>query len=307
MNETLKQSLKEFVVLQDVLANLLSQLVLFLPKLIAGFLVLIVFYLFYRLIKIIINRSLKKADISESVIHLIIKVIKYCCLGLAFILVADQIGIKVITLVSTLGVAGIALGLAAQQTMANFISGIIILVSKPFQEKDFVELEDTYGRVQKISLRSTTLLTLDHLLVDIPNQKIIESKIINHTYNKHIRLRIGVGIAYKEYIPTAQKVLLDLVKNDDRLLKKPEPEVVVTEIANSSINLEVMVWLKDSHKEVPIGYDLRQKVKLALDKANIEIPFPHHQIFIDDINVDSLKEIVKHNDENKTKQKEVPA
>ena len=299
MNETLKQSLKEFLFLQEVLAKLLSQLILFLPKLIAGIFVLIVFYLLYRLIRFILNRSMRKADISVSVIHLITKVVKYVCLGLAFILVADQIGIKIITLVSTLGVAGIALGLAAQQTLANFISGIIILVSKPFREKDYVELEGEFGMVQKISLRSTTLLTLDNLTVDIPNQKIVESKIINHTFNRHIRLRIGVGIAYKEYIPSAQKVLLDIVKDDDRILGKPAPEVVVTEIADSSINLDLMVWIKDSSQERPIGYDLRQKVKLALDEAKIQIPFPHRQIFIDDVNVESLKELVKHNNESK--------
>jgi len=292
MIETIKKSLSEFLFLQNVIANLLERLILFLPKLIAGIVVLIVFYLLYRVLRFIIQRSLKRADISVSVIHLVTKVVKYACLGIAFILVADQIGIKIITLISTLGVAGIALGLAAQQTLANFISGIIILMSKPFKENDYVELEGTFGKVEKISLRSTTMLTLDNLLVDIPNQKIIESKIINHTYNNHIRLRIAVGIAYKEYIPDAQEALLNIVKNDDRLLKNPAPEVVVTEIADSSINLELMVWLKDSRLEIPVGYDLRQKVKLALDEEKIQIPFPHRQLFIDDINVESLQKLV---------------
>lgn len=291
MQETIKQSLKEFLFLQDVVANLLAQLILFLPKLIAGFIVMIAFYLAYRILRFIIRRSLQKADISYSVTNLIIKVVKYVCLGLAIILVADQIGIKIITLISTLGVAGIALGLAAQQTLANFISGIIILVSKPFRENDYVELEDTFGKVERISLRSTMLITLDNILVDIPNQKIVESKIVNHTFNEHIRLRIQVGIAYKEYIPKAQEVLLNLVKDDERILKKPKPEVVVTEIADSSINLEVMVWIKDSRQEVPIRYDLRQQVKMALDEAQIQIPFPHRQLFIDDFNVERIKEV----------------
>ncbi|MBD3288672.1 mechanosensitive ion channel [candidate division KSB1 bacterium] len=292
MRETIEQFLKEFLFLQDVAANLLEQLILFLPKLIAGFIVMVVFYLTYRLLRYIIKRSLRKADISYSVTNLIIKVVKYTCLGLALILVADQIGIKIITLISTLGVAGIALGLAAQQTLANFISGIIILVSKPFRENDYVELEGTFGKVQRISLRSTMLITLDNLLVDIPNQKIVESKIVNHTFNEHIRLRIQVGIAYKEYIPAAQEVLLNLVKNDKRIMKNPKPEVVVTEIADSSINLEVMVWIADSRQEVPIRYDLRKQVKLALDEAKIQIPFPHRQLFLDDFNVERVKEVL---------------
>jgi small conductance mechanosensitive channel len=289
MFESIKDSLKESLNIQELLTTLL----LYLPKLIAGFIILVLFYFFYRIIRFVIVRTFRKSEISESVIHLIVKVLKYSFLGLAFILVADQIGIKIIAIISTLGVAGIALGLAAQQTLANFISGIIILVGKPFKENDYVELEGTFGLVKKISLRSTTLLTLDNILVDIPNQKIVESKIVNHTYNKNIRLRIGVGIAYKEYIPDAQKVLLELVKNDDRFLDKPNPEVVVDEIADSSINLHLMVWIKDSRQEVPISYELRQRAKMALDKAGIEIPFPHQQLFIESIPVNEFKEVAR--------------
>ncbi len=222
---------------------------------------------------------------------------KYICLGFALILVADQIGIKIITLISTLGVAGIALGLAAQQTLANFISGIIILVSKPFKERDFVELEGVFGRVEDITLRSTKIMTLDNLMVDIPNRRIVESKVINHTYNRFIRLRIGVGIAYKESIPAAQEVLLDVIKNDDRILLKPAPEVVVDEIADSSINLHLIVWIKNARKEVPISYDLRKKVKMALDEAGIEIPFPHRQLFVESLPQDDKNKIFQHQHE----------
>jgi small conductance mechanosensitive channel len=287
---TLKNTIEALKDILDV-KSLLVQVILYLPKLIAGIIILFIFYFIYRVIRFILVRKFKKSEISESVTHLVVKVIKFTLLGLAIILVADQIGIKIIALISTLGVAGIAFGLAAQQTLANFISGIIILVSKPFKENDLVELEGTFGSVKKISLRSTAILTMDNLLVDIPNQKIVESKIVNHTYNKHIRLRIGVGIAYKEYIPDAQNVLLDVVRNDDRFLEKPVPEVVVDEIADSSINLNLMVWLKDSRQELPISYEIRQKVKMALDKAGIEIPFPHQQLFIESVPVNELKEV----------------
>lgn len=289
MFESIRESLKQAIDVQELLTTLL----LYLPKLIAGFIILILFYFFYRVVRFILVRTFNRSEVSGSVTHLVVKVVKYIFLGLAFILVADQIGIRIVAIISTLGVAGIALGLAAQQTLANFISGIIILVGKPFKERDYVELEGTFGRVNKITLRSTTLLTLDNLLVDIPNQKIVESKIINHTHHRHIRLRIGVGIAYKEFIPDAQKVLLELVKNDERFLDKPAPEVVVVAIADSSINLELMVWIKDSRQEVPISYELRQKVKMALDKAGIEIPFPHQQLFVESVPVDELKEVAR--------------
>ena len=283
MIETIKKIFAEFQILQNASAKLFIDFVHYLPKLIAGIFVFILFYFFYRVLRFVINRSLKKSEIADSLNQLIIKIVKYFCLSIALLLVADQIGIKIITLISTFGVVGIALGLAAQQTIANFISGIIILVSKPFKERDFVELEGVYGQVKHISLRSTAIITLDNLLVDIPNRNIVESKVINHTFNRHIRLRIGVGIAYKESIIDAQEVLLKIVENDSRFLKHPAPEVVVDEIADSSINLELLVWINNSFQEIDISYELRKKVKLALDEAGIQIPFPHRQVFVESI------------------------
>lgn len=280
--------LKEFLDIK----SLLVQIILYLPKLIAGVIILFMFYFIYRFIRFILVRKFEKSEISESVTHLIVKVIKFSLLGLAFILVADQIGIRIIALISTLGVAGIALGLAAQQTLANLISGIIILVSKPFKEGDMVELEDTFGKVKEISLRSTAIMTMDNILVDIPNQKIVESKIINHTYNQNIRIRTRVGVAYKTHIPAAQRVLLELVKDDDRILSEPAPEVIVVDYADSSIILELRFWLKDSYQEIDLDNEITEKIKGAFDQAGIQIPFPHRQLFIDNINVESLKEIL---------------
>lgn len=291
MFKEIVRSLKQIMdALKDILdiKSLLTQALIYLPNLIAGAIILFMFYFIYRVIRYLLVRRFKKSEVSESVTHLIVKVIKYTLLGLALVLVADQIGIKIIALISTLGVAGIALGLAAQQTLANFISGIIILVGKPFREGDLVELEGTLGWVKEIALRSTSLFTTDNLLVDIPNQKIVESKIINHTYNKHIRLRIPVGVAYKSDIRAAQKALLALVKTDDRFLKEPAPEVIVKDFGDSSINLELQVWLEDPFQELNLDNELTLNVKMALDKAGIEIPFPHRQIVIESMPVGRL-------------------
>lgn len=286
---TLKQTIDAFKDILDIKA-LLVQLLLYLPKLLAGGMILFVFYGIYRCIRFFLVRKFKKQEISESVTHLVIKVIRIVMLGLAIVLVADQIGIKIIALISTLGVAGIALGLAAQQTLANFISGIILLMSKPFREGDMVELEGTYGRIKEISLRSTALLTMDNILVDIPNQKIVESKIINRTYNRQIRMRTRVGVAYKTNISHAQQVLLDLVRHNDQFLTEPAPEVIVVEYADSSIILELQVWIKDSRKEIHLDNEITENIKSAFDKAGIQIPFPHRQVFIESIPVNELRE-----------------
>lgn len=260
------------------------------PKIIASFVMLIIFWLINRMLQFLLKRGLERANVSLTIVKLLTKVLRFVVYGIAALTIADQLKIEIVPILSTLGVIGIAVGLAAQQTVANVISGIIILVSQPFKEGDWVELEDIFGRVVLTSLRSTHIVTKDNLLVDIPNQRIVEARIINHTYHNQIRLCIGVGIAYKEYIPTAQEVLLKVVKDDDRMLTNPAPQVVLTEIADSSINLELQVWIKNSNDEIPMTYELRKKVKMALDEAGIEIPFPHRQLFIENVHAQGLEQ-----------------
>jgi small conductance mechanosensitive channel len=276
------KALKEFQQLFNLdYSPIFNEFIRWIPRLISGFLIFFAFWLIYRSLRYVLVRGLQRAKLSLTIIELLTKVLKYFIFSLAVLMMANQWGIEIVPLLSTLGVMGIAVGLAAQQTLANLISGIVILISRPFQEGDWIQVEDVFGRVLKISLRSTHLITKDNLLVDYPNRIIVETKIINHTYNEIIRLRVGVGIAYKEYIPAAQQVILGVLKDDPRFLLTPAPEVVVTEIAESSINLELHAWINNPHDEIPMGDEIRLKIKLALDEAGIEIPFPHQQLFIE--------------------------
>ncbi|MBN2088218.1 mechanosensitive ion channel family protein [candidate division KSB1 bacterium] len=274
-------------------SQIFTEFIRWIPNLIVGILVFFFFWVLFRLLRYLIIRGLKKTHLSITIIDLLIRSLKYFMFTVAFLMMANQWGIQILPLLSTFGVAGIAIGLAAQQTIGNIISGITILVSRPFKEGDWIELDGVFGKVIQITLRSTHLLTTDNLLVDYPNQKLLESKIINHTFNEHIRLRIQVGIAYKESISAAQEVILGVINDDVRFLTKPEPRVVVTEIADSSINLELQVWLNDATDEILLSYELRKKVKLALDAANIEIPFPHHQVFIENIQAKGIEQLFR--------------
>ncbi len=287
----LLQQLKEALGFLDV-TQLFTQVLLYLPNIIAATVILVLAYLFYRVARYFILRTFKRSGVGKSVSVAIIKIVRLIFIGTGLVVAADQMGIKVITLISTLGVAGIAIGLAAQQTISNMIAGIIILVDRPFKEGDFVELDDVYGQVESITMRSTVLRTLDNTTVDLPNHKIIESKIVNHSNYPAVRVRIPFGIAYKEFIPKAQEVLLKAVEEMPQILKNPAPEVNVTNIGESSIDMELMVWINNPSIEVPLGYELRKKIKMALDDAGIEIPFPHRQIFVEKINLDAQRPLV---------------
>ena len=284
----LGSQLKEALGFLDV-TQLFTHLLLYLPNIIAAGVIIFIAYFFYRVARYFVLRFFKKSGVGESVSNVVVKTIRFLFIGTAFIMALNQMQIKVVTLISTLGVAGIAIGLAAQQTLSNMISGIIILIDHPFREGDFVELDDIYGRVEKITMRSTLLRTLDNTKVDLPNHKIIECKIVNHSDYPFLRVRIPFGIAYKEFIPKAQAVVLKDVENVPQVLKNPAPEVNVTNIGESSIEMELMAWIDDPAIEIPLGYELRKRIKIALDEAGIEIPFPHRQIFLEKINLDKIK------------------
>lgn len=284
--EPIVDQLKHALGFLDI-TQLFTQLLLYLPNLIAAAVIILMGYFFYLVTRYFILRAFKRSGVGESVSNVVIKTIRLLFLGTAIVMALNQMQIKVITLISTLGVAGIALGLAAQQTISNMIAGIIILVDRPFKEEDFVELDGTYGRVEKITMRSTLLRTLDNTKVDLPNHKIIESRIVNHSNYPFLRIRIPFGIAYKEFIPKAQEVVLKSIEQMPQILKDPEPEVNVTDIGESSIDMELMAWIDNPAIEVPLGYDLRKRIKMVLDEAGIEIPFPHRQIFVEKINLDT--------------------
>jgi small conductance mechanosensitive channel len=178
------------------------------------------------------------------------------------------------------GIIGLALGLAAQDSLGNLVAGLTILWDRPFRIGDNVTVAETFGRVQEIGLRSTRIRTVEQLDAILPNKEIINQKIINHTLNPMMRLGIPVGIAYREDTREARRVLLAAVKGHELLLDKPEPQVVVTALADSSVNLELRVWLRDPYTEREATFAMIEAAKIALDEAGIEIPFPQRTLHL---------------------------
>jgi small conductance mechanosensitive channel len=125
------------------------------------------------------------------------------------------------------------------------------------------------------------MLTLDGEVVVFPNSFVLSKQISNHSTNPINRVHVSVGIAYKESIAEARRVLMKLVENDDRIVKDPPPDVVVGSLADSSVNLQLRFWIKDEAVERIIVYEYNEKAKIALDAAKIEIPFPHMQLFVE--------------------------
>jgi len=116
----------------------------------------------------------------------------------------------------------------------------------------------------------------------LPNKTLATERIVNYTLTPKIRCRVSVGIAYKENIQAARDVILATLTGDDRVLPDPEPVVVLTDLGDSSVNLQLRFWVDDPSQKFPMQGEYTEKVKVALDGAGIEIPFPHLQLFVED-------------------------
>jgi small conductance mechanosensitive channel len=180
------------------------------------------------------------------------------------------------------GIIGLAIGFAAQETLANFIAGIVIFWDKPFKVGDWLELDDTYGHVQRVTFRSTRILDLNGQVIIYPNTHMLSHRVSNHSTHPLTRVSVPIGIAYKEAVADARRVMLAAVEGDARISQSPPPSVVVAACGASSVDLLLRFWITDEALERMIVLEYIEKCKAALDAAGVSIPFPHLQLLLEE-------------------------
>jgi small conductance mechanosensitive channel len=258
-------------------------LVGFLPKLAAALLVLLVFWVGARLSQPALRAALRRADFADTLIKLLVdNLYRFAVLVVGAIMAASQVGIDVGAAIAGLGVAGVALGFAAQDSVANTIAGFLIFWDKPFLVGQQITTQGRYGEVTNITMRTTRIRTANNIYIVVPNRQIIEDAILNHSLHGGLRVDVPVGIAYNEDISAAREALLAVARTAEGVSSSREPAVVVAELADSSVNLELRVWIEEAAREKAVYVALLEAAKVALDEAGIEIPFPHLQLAIDE-------------------------
>lgn len=270
-------------VFERMLAGATNLAVSFVPNLLSAIFVGIIFYVIYRVLAGItagVLRRSERVDLGfEAIANKTLRLV-----GWAFILmlVLSQLGIDLSALIAGLGIAGLAVGFAAKDSLENFISGVTILLDRPFRVGDWVTVGSHYGRVTNITLRSTRLRTLNQETVIFPSRDLVTQPVVNHSDGAPLRVDIPFGIAYKEDIDEARETVMALLEPlDERLVEDGGHRVVTTKLNDSSVDLELHVFVKDPGEAVPVRFDFTERVRKALAAADIEIPFPHLQLFID--------------------------
>ncbi|MEZ4386925.1 MAG: mechanosensitive ion channel family protein [Candidatus Krumholzibacteriia bacterium] len=258
--------------------------VAFAPRLVVAILVMAAFWLLYRLSRRPLRATLGHTGLHEKLVDLLVdSIYRYTLVVFGLVMALGQLGVNVGAAVAGLGVAGIAVGLAAQDALSNTIAGFTIFWDKPFVVGDWLSVAGEYGMVQDITLRSTRIRTPRNSYVVIPNKHIIDEVLENDSTHGDLRIDVPIGIAYKEDTEAARTVLLAAAASVDGVLANPAPTVVVAACADSSVNLLVRVWMADAAHRQRVQFATLEAAKRALDTAGIQIPFPHLQLFWDDV------------------------
>jgi small conductance mechanosensitive channel len=257
------------------------EILTFIPRLLAAFIFFVIFWMVYRGIRRVVGGSMAKARVDQSIRDMLMPLVKWAILGFGVVIACNQVGIQITALLTGVSIIGLAIGFAAQETLSNFIAGIVIFWDRPFGVGDWIQIDGTYGQVQRVTFRSTRILNHDGKIIILPNTFMLANKVSNHSSNPITRIKIEIGIAYKESIDAARAVLLGLPQGDERLATTPPPSVVVRECAGSSVNLVLRLWVLDESIEMALQCEYLEKAKKALDAAGIQIPFPHMQIFLE--------------------------
>lgn len=255
-----------------------AKLIVLLQNALIAAVIILAFYILYRILKAVMSRVIERFALEKTIVSFLMMGLKYTIFVFAAITTLDQIGLNITSLIAGLGIAGLALGFAAKDTLSNIVAGIFIFWDRPFYIGDLVEIEDEYGEVQEITLRTTRIVTPDGIMVSIPNSNIAANKIKSYTMFPHLRLDIDVTIGVNEDIENARREVLSIIKGDERFMKEPAPAVLVQELGDYYTKLQLRVWLDDTRKHIATRAELREKIKNTLDKANVEMPFEKIEI-----------------------------
>jgi small conductance mechanosensitive channel len=261
-----EEHVKELInLLWEIFPNILSALIL-------GF----VGWWVIKLINIGVAKFFERKDYDRTLETFLEDFINNGLKVLLFVMVITQVGVETSSLIAMLGAAGLALGLALQGSLSNFAGGILILIFKPFKVGDFISAQGSEGTVKQITVFNTKLVTFGNQEVIIPNGNLSNDKITNYSSEGVRRENLVIGISYSSSIQKAKDLILELCAAEENIMTEEGKEamVVVTELADSSVNLSVRYWTT-SETFWPTKFKMIENIKAAFDREGIEIPFPH--------------------------------
>jgi len=221
----------------------------------------------------LLSMFLTKSKVDATLVGFLENITYYTLLVLVVFAAAEQLGINTTSFLTIIAAAGLAVGLALKDSLANFAAGVMLILFHPFRIGDTVEAGGVGGVVKSISIFNTIMQTPDNRLVIVPNGRIINDVITNVTANPVRRIDLVIGLSYENNIGQAREVLAGLLAEDPRILREPAPVIAVAALADNGVNLAVQPWVNRDEYQAVRG-DLLERIKTAFDQAGLTIPCP---------------------------------
>ena len=250
----------------DTIKELIIAAVGFVPRLLVSVLFLFVFWLLYRALRRVMVGAMARAHLDQSIRDLLITCLRWTVMGFGGVIACNQIGIPIVAMLTGVSILGLAVGFAAQETLANFIAGVVIFWDKPFRVGDWLTVEDTFGQVKRITFRSCRMLDEDGEINIFPNTNMLAKRVRNHS--AHPLSRVSVSVPLNGCPMTAaRRAMLATLVGDGRICPAPRPEVVLGECTKDSTPIVLQFWVEDVSLERSIAAEYREKIKAAVDQT----------------------------------------
>jgi len=244
---------------------------------------IIIFYIGKKIARALSNgveKLLERQGFDETLGSFLVNSVYYGLMAVVLMAVVSNLGIETTSFLALMGAAGLAIAMALKDTLSNIGSAVVLLVFRPFKVGDYINAGGAEGVVESIGLFTTTVLPIDNRTIIVPNSAITSGNIVNFSSKPVRRVDHAVGIGYGEDIKLAKEVMYGVISRSEHTLSDPEPLVAVTDLGDSSVNFTVRAWVK-SEEYWGAYFEMIEEIKLALDEANISIPFPQMDVHLD--------------------------
>ncbi len=232
-----------------------------------------------RKIRNAITNTMTKRNVDPALVSFGSSILYYILMIAVVIAAVGKIGVETTSLVAVLGAAGLAVGLALQGALSNFASGVLIIMFRPFKIGDVINAGGQVGKVQDIGILVTIMISPDNQKIIQPNSAIMSGFITNITANDTRRVDMTVGVSYSDDLDKVMAIINDVLSTDERVLKDPEAQVVVAELADSSVNFNVRPWCATGDYW-GVFFDFQKNIKQRLDSEGVRIPFPQQDVYM---------------------------
>lgn len=256
-----------------LLAGMWQKLIDYLPTLILSLIVFLIGMLLAGCINKMIGHTMSRAKINATASGFGKSLIRILLYTLLIIICLSILGVPMASIVAVVGAAGLAIGLALQNSLSNLAGGFIILFAKPFESGDYIMIGTEAGFVKEVSILYTSLVTLDNRTVYLPNSLVASGALQNLSQNGTLRVSVPVTVSYRTDLSVAKDIMMDAVQSLAVTKKEPQPSIAVTELGANGVTLTALFWV-DQSDYFGAPSKLLESVKAAFDEAGIEIPYP---------------------------------